>query len=462
MQTYLIEHAGIVTVNSSREIIDFGYVRIQGDQITEVGKGNCSDPGDCIRIDASGKIVFPGLINTHNHLFQTLLKGLGDDKNLADWLSTMTFPGASHITREDVKSAALHGCIEGVRSGTTTMVDYMYPHPREGLSDGVIDAFTQIGMRGILARGMMNTGEQFGTPRAIMQDIDTISKDLVRLFDTYHGSQNGRIGIWAAPAAIWSNSRELLSTVWEITRSYGSFLTVHISETPFDREAAKSLHGMYDAEVLQELGILGPQVLMVHCVYLTDRDIRMAVCHDMKVSHNPVSNMYLSSGVAPIPDMVEKGLTVGLGTDGSASNNSQDMIELLKFTALLQKVHTKDPTVITAERVLEMATIDGARAVGLEKSIGSIEKGKKADLFIYNPLGSPKSIPMHHPVSALVYSGSDRCVETVFIDGRPVMLDGQFTEVNELQAAQECSLRAQELAVRSGMSSSRPWKSTAF
>jgi len=465
MAEYCIQDATIVTVNPGREVIDSGYLLIRDGRIAGLGPGKCPEKlKETTKVlSGGGKIVFPGLINTHNHLFQTLTKGLGDDMVLADWLSTMTFPAAKHLAPEDVQAAAMHGCIEGIRSGTTTMLDYMYPHPRAGLSDEVIKAFRTLKIRGVFARGMMDTGDQFGTPRGIMQDVKTVEKDVVRLFDSYHNSEEGRIRIWVAPAAIWSNTKEMLETVWKITQSYKSGLTVHISETPFDRDAALQLHGNFDAEVLEKLGILGPNVLMVHCVYLTQRDMRMAKYHDMKVSHNTVSNMYLSSGVAPVPEMVEKGITVGLGSDGPASNNSQDMIELLKFTALLHKVHAKDPTIITAEKVLEMATIDGARAIGMEHEIGSLEIGKKADLFIYDPSKSPKSIPMHNPVSTLVYSGSCSCVETVMVDGYPVLLEGKITTADEPSVIRTCQVQAEELTKRAGIvTKKRSWKSLAF
>ena len=224
------------------------------------------------------------------------------------------------------------------------------------------------------------------------------------------------------------------------------------------------VHGSFDMNVLEELGIVGPNVLMVHSVYLTDRDLRAAKYYDMKVSHNPVSNMYLSSGVARIPRMIESGITVGLGSDGPASNNSQDMIELLKFTALLHKVETKDPTVITSEKVLEMATIDGARAVGMEDDIGSIEIGKKADFFIYNPYLHAKSIPMHHPVSTLVYSGTHACVETVVIDGNIILENGVLLTADEEKIMKDGQKCADALADRAGTAGNkrRDWTSLAF
>ncbi len=465
MGEFCITDATIVTLNPDREVIDRGYIKIRDDRIVAMGEGACPEPraAGSKDIDASGKIVFPGLINTHNHLFQTLTKGLGDDLVLSDWLSRVTFPAACHLQAEDVHAAALHGCVEGIRGGTTTVLDYMYPHPRPGLGDAVVQAFSESGIRGILGRGTINTGDEFGTPKGIMQDVATVEADCVRLIEKYHGSAGGRISVWLAPAAVWLATREMLELTWDLAKTYKTGYTIHISETPFDREASRKLHGQFDAEVLQTLGILGPNVLMVHCVCLTERDIRMARHHDMKVSHNAVSNMYLSSGVAPVPEMTERGITVGLGTDGPASNNSQDMIELLKFTALLHKVHSKDPTIITAEKVLEMATIDGAKALGMEADIGSLEVGKKADLFVYDPMKCGKSIPMHNPVSTLVYSGSRACVDTVLVDGVPLLLEGRLLCADEEAVYRKCQATADGLATRAGIDrKARKWRSRAF
>ena len=467
MSDFLIENITIVTVNKERAIQENHALVTDGSLIKDIGPtvDITAKYGDTKkRIDGTGKILFPGLINTHNHLFQNLLKGLGDNLALSDWLKKMTFPSAAHLIPNDTYDAAMLGCVDGIRSGTTTMLDYMYPHPVEGLSDGVLDAFKELKIRGIFGRGMMNTGMEYGTHQAITQKIDEIEKDCYRLFDKFHETENGRIKIWMAPAAVWSNSKDLLKLTWKITNEFNSGFTIHVSETPFDREASLGLHGSYDMNVLEELGITGPNVLMVHSVYLTDRDIRAAKYYDMKVSHNPVSNMYLSSGVARVPKMIESGVCVGLGSDGPASNNSQDMIELLKFTALLHKVETKDPTVLTSEKVLEMATIDGARAIGMENEIGSIEIGKKADFFIYNPSLHAKSIPMHHPVSTLVYSGTHACVETVVIDGNIVLENGTLMTADEETIINNGQKSANALAERAGTSGNkrRAWTSLAF
>lgn len=434
MIDHLLKNGIIVTVNPDREVLFHGAVAVQGNKIVDVGESTALEakyPDAAQVTDLEGKIVFPGFVNTHNHLFQTLLKGLGDDMVLKDWLETMTFPAATNLTREDCYLAAMLGCMEGLHSGITTMLDYMYPHPTGELSDGVIDAMRELGIRGILGRGCMDTGAQFGVHPGIMQDMDTIEKDLRRLFETYHNSENGRIKIWVAPAAMWSNSRPLLEMLWRVTNEYKSGFTVHISETPFDRDAAEELHGKPDAELLEEMGIVGPNVLMVHCCYLTDKDIAMAKKYDMKVSHNVCSNQYLSSGVADVPKMLRNGITVSLGVDGAASNNAQDMVELMKFTALQHKVATRDPLAMTAEKVLEMATIDGARALGMEDEIGSLEVGKKADLVIFDPVECPKAIPMHNPVSTLVYSASMKNIVGAMVDGKVVMENGVITTVKD-------------------------------
>ncbi len=470
----LLKNATIVTVDSDRRVLFGEDLTIEDGRISAVGgkaRGAASETcsaGETYdeTVDCTGKILFPGFINTHNHLFQTLLKGLGDDMVLSDWLRTMTFPAASFLTPDDTYVGAMLGCMEGIHSGITTMLDYMYPHHCEGLSDGIVTAYKELGIRGILGRGCMDTGIEFGVHPGIMQTPDKVEKDVVRLFDAYHNTEDGRIKVWVAPAALWSNSAGLLKTLYDITNHYGSGFTVHVSETPFDRESTMKLHGAAGTDCLEHLGIVGPNVLMVHCVYLTDKDIRRAKYYDLKVSHNVVSNMYLSSGVAPIPKLLNAGVAVGLGVDGAASNNGQDMIELMKLTALQQKVATLDPTVITAEKVLEMATIDGARAIGLEEEIGSLEVGKKADIVVFDPLASPKSVPVHNPVSTLIYSSTMKNITDVLVDGRFVMRNSVITGVADERAfLQRAGAAADSLASRGNITNrgtGHKWKSVAF
>lgn len=467
MLDLLITNATIVTVNKEKEIITNGAIAVKDNKIVNIGSSSelrKKYPSSKQVIDATGKVIFPGLINTHNHLFQVLYKGLGDDRLLSDWLTQVTFPISIHLTPEDVYLAALTGCMDGLHSGTTTMFDYMDSYPYPEIPDMVIEAFRQVGIRGIFGRGYLDTGREFGSPPELFQDLAAIEKDMTRLLTKYHNSEKGRIKIWLAPAAVWSSSMESLKMTSELAKAYRTQVAVHISETPFDRESSKKLYGVSDIDVLEKVGLMGPDLLMVHCVHLTPRDIRMTKHYDAKISHNPISNMYLSSGVAPIPAMLEAGITVGLATDGAGSNNSNDMLEVLKMTALLHKVEHKDPTIVTAEKVLEMATIDAAKALGLDNEIGSLEIGKKADIIIFDPAKSAKAVPMHHPVSTLVYSSSQANIDTVIVDGMVVLERGSINTVDEPQVLYTTQIAADKLCQRANIChlKNRLWRSFAY
>jgi 5-methylthioadenosine/S-adenosylhomocysteine deaminase len=299
-----------------------------------------------------------------------------------------------------------------------------------------------------------------GVYPAMIENLDDIEKAVRDLHSKYHNIENGRIKIALAPAAVWSNSGESLKLLKKLSDELDLIYSLHVSETPFDRDSVKNLHGKDEIDLLIELGLLNEKLIMVHCVYLTDYDISKIKEYGATVSHNPASNMYLSSGVAPIPRLNREGISVGLGLDGAASNNSNDMIELLKLTALLQKVHHRNPTIMTADKVLEMATIEGAKALMLEKEIGSLEIGKKADLFIFNPKRDLKAIPMHNPVSTLVYSSGNKNVETVMVDGDILMEDGVVTKIDESFVADNCQRLADELSIKAGTDKlkKRPWK----
>ncbi|MGI6230141.1 MAG: amidohydrolase family protein [Tractidigestivibacter sp.] len=451
----LLTNATFVTVNGTRDVIFDGAMAVADGCITAVGPSaevekTCSGPDTTI-VDLGGKVVFPGFVNTHNHLFQTLLKGLGDDMVLKDWLSTMTFPAATHLSPDDCHAAAVLGIIEGIRSGMTCELDYMYAHPRSGLDEPILQAMDECGVRGIFGYGAIDTGLDFGVDPGLVNKSDDVIRELDRLCSTYDGSADGRLRVWAAPAALWSNSERMFRGLYEVVCDHGDGVTIHVSETPFDREATVAEHGCAGTECLERLGIDGPNVLMVHCVWLTDDDIKRAAEHDYKVSYNPVSNMYLASGVAPIPKMLRAGVTVGLGVDGAASNNGQDMLELMKTAVLLQKVESRDPVALTAEKALEMATIDGARALGLDDQIGSLEPGKRADFVVFDPYASPKSIPMHNPVSDLVYSSAPSCITDVAVDGRFLLRDGELTVVDEHAALAEAQRCADDLCARAGI-----------
>jgi 5-methylthioadenosine/S-adenosylhomocysteine deaminase len=459
----LFTNAVVMTMNPSREILTDAAIYVNRDRIVEIGttlelREKYSD-GEVI--DCHDRVLIPGMVNTHTHLFQTLLKGLGDDRVLKDWFTCMTGPSAVHLTPEDCYAAARHGCVESIKSGTTTLVDFMYAHPRGKLTEAVIQAFQETGMRGIVARGYLTLGAEYGVPEALIESVDDALSDASDLIQR-HNQPESRVQVGLAPCMIWSIDKATLDKTRHLADQLKALITIHIAETPFEIENSMQRFGMRDLQYLEHIDFLRPDVLAVHCVYCNDRDLRIMKLYDVKVSHNPCSNMYLASGFAPIPQMLLAGITVGLASDGPASNNNHNMIHTLKFGALLHKGFHLDPTVITAEKVLEMATIDGAKAIGLDHEIGSIEPGKKADLVVLN-FDNFFATPMHSPTSALVYSALGNEPELVMIDGQIVMRDRVMQTVSEPEVMQHAQRAADDLAKRAGTDrlKQRPWRSFA-
>jgi len=454
----------VVTMNPTRDVLEQASILVTGDRIAGIGSRAALVAAEPMAeiVDCRGRIVIPGMVNTHTHLFQTLLKGLGDDRVLKDWFTCMTGPAAAELTEEDVAAAALHGCVESIRSGVTSLVDFMYAHPRPGLTQPVIDAFRQTGIRGRVCRGFLTTGAEFGIPVPLIETPEQALGD-ARAVIRANNKPGGRVQVGLAPSMIWALDAETLRATRRLADEEGAFITTHVAETAFEIEQSQSRFHCTDTELLSEIGFLGPDVLAVHCVQCAGNDIDLLRRHDTRVSHNPCSNMYLASGVPPIPAMLDAGVTVGLGSDGPASSNNHSLFQAMKFASLIQKGHHRNPEIITAEKALEMATIDGARAIGLDHDIGSIEIGKKADIAVIDTDGFAIG-PVHHPVSALVYSALGHEVSTVLIDGRIVMRDGRMTTVDEGAVRARSRAAADALAARAGVAhlGRRPWRSVGI
>jgi 5-methylthioadenosine/S-adenosylhomocysteine deaminase len=454
----------VVTMNDQRDVLEGASVLVEADRITAVAtreRLRQSHPEAEI-VDCSGCIVIPGLVNTHTHLFQTLLKGLGDDMVLKRWFTCITGPAAVHLTRDDIKLAAMHGCVESIRSGVTTLVDFQYVHVQPGMTEAVVEAFEATGMRGFVCRGFMTMGREFDVPAALIEEPDDVIADTraaIRRFNR----PGGRVQVGVSPCMIWTVDAESYRKVRRLADDERVLVTTHVAETNFEIEQAERLYGRTDTELMSDIGFLGPDVLAVHCVQCGPHDIRVLKHHDVKVSHNPCSNLYLASGCPPIPEMLLAGVTVGLGSDGPASSNNHSLFQAMKTAALLQKGVHRDATIITAEKVLEMATIDGARTVGLEAEIGSIEPGKKADIAILDARTAFMT-PIHNPVSAMVYSALGHEVTSVLIDGRFVMRDGVVTTVDETRLRQMAQTAADRVAEQADIArfKRRPWRSMAI
>lgn len=461
MTNTLLAGATIITVNGERDILDDGAVLVIDDRIADVGPSFelRTRHREVERIDCSGRIIIPGLVNTHTHLFQTLLKGLGDDMVLKDWFVEMTGPSAAQLTAEDVYAAARHGAVEAVKSGTTTIADFMYVHPTDGLTDEVVRALQEVGIRGVVGRGYMNTGVDVGVPQNLIEDTSTAIDDAVRLIRAHNG-EGALVQVGLAPTMIWTVDREALARTREAADAEHALVMMHVSETTFELDYSTAQFGGRDVEVLADAGLLGPDLLAVHCVQCNDADLDLLAAHDVKVSHNPCSNLYLASGFAPIPQMLHQAITVGLASDGPASNNNHNMIHAMKYAALMQKGVHRDAEVITAETVFEMATIEGARALGMADEIGSIEVGKKADLVVLD-CDNFFVTPLHHPVSALVYSAVGNEPDTVMVDGQTIMSRGTMRTVDEPEVRSAAARHADQLSVRAGTTRfrKRRWRS---
>ncbi len=448
MADTLVEHATIITMNKNREIIEDGAVAIEGEDILAVGKTDAIKKKYKFEriIDAKKNPVLPGFVNTHTHLFQTLYKSLLDDLALLDWLPNI-YKLSANIRMEDCYYAALIGCIELIKTGCTCILDENYPYARE-TTDGVLKAFDEVGIRGTVARGHFDRDLwKLGTP--FIEETDKQVKDTTSLIKKWEG--NERVRVWFSPNWAPYCSDELIAKVCDMAEKYHVGVSMHLHEVKSEVQRWKGITGYSPIQYYYNKGIniLNSNLIAIHCVWVDNKDIEILKETGANVSHNPVSNMYLGSGVSPVPEMIAAGIPVGLGTDGAASNNCQDMIEVIKTTALLHKVVSLNPTAITAEKVLEMATIDGAEALGLEDEIGSIEPDKKADLVLFD-LRHANTTPINRPHSQIVYCSKSHNVDTVIIDGK-IVLENKITTINEEKIVERVQKVADDLIRRSGV-----------
>ena len=438
----IIDGGTIVTLNKKRAIIQNGALAIENGRIIAVGKSDeikkLGKPKELI--NAQGMAIIPGLINLHSHVFQTLLKGIGDDMKLLDWIRNLQ-PMVRSFSAEDMYVATLLASIEMIKSGTTSCLDFMSLN-QPGFVDQEIRGFREMGLRATVGRTVLDTGEELGLAKESIQPWPLAIKDCERLVTQYNGVEAGKIKIMIGITTTWLCTEEAMRATREFATKHKIGLTLHVGETMDERDISLKNHGVPEIEYANSLGILGPDVIAAHCVWVTEKEMEILKTSGVSVAHNPESNMYLGSGIAPIHQMLSKGINVGLACDGAASNNNQDMFEAMRFAALLQKVNALDPTVIKATNLLEMATLNGAKALGLEHEIGSLEVGKKADVVLVD-LRRPNTTPVYSAVSNLVYCANGDNVDTVIIDGELIMENKILKKTEEdkiLRLGQETAL----------------------
>ena len=450
--TLIVRDTTLVTMDQSISILEDHAMAIRDSRIVAMGPSAelLAAYASPVVIDGRDRFVFPGFINTHTHLFQNALKGLGRDLRLFDWLDNSVRKALHEIRSVDIYNAAVAGCLENIRSGVTTVLDYMYAHASEsGLDDAVVRAFERTGIRGILGRAHTKTD---GFPDAIRCPIneteDMFYADVDRLRETLAGHET--VSLALAPGIVWDMDPDGYRRLRQYADRHGLRITMHLDETPEDDAFTRAHYDMNTAELLDQTGILGEDFIGAHLVHLDSTTLEIFGRRKIKCSHNPVSNLLLASGVAPVPTLKRLGLDVGLGTDGAASNDTQNMLEVIKLAAIVHKGFHQNPTILNALDVVKMATIEGARVVGRESEIGSLEVGKLADFFLFDPR-NVACVPVTDPITCLVYSSNPTSIQTVVIHGRIVMQDGVICSTDETEAVYALQESAYNLRQRVGL-----------
>src|SRR5438874_6640313 len=415
----IVSGGTVVTMDGPRHVIENGAIAIKAGRIEAIGRARDIDQRYAARkvINATGKVVVPGLINGHTHVPMTLFRGLADDLDLQEWLTKYIFPAeAKNVTEEFVRVGTRLGLAEMIRGGTTTYCDMYY------FEDAIADETSKAGMRGVLGETVIDFP---------VADNKTNAEAMTYVESFVKKWQGHALIVPAiAPHAPYTVSEEHLKAVRAFSDRTGAPIVTHISETKREVDDSIKAKGASPIDYLNRIGFLNNRVIAAHVVWPTEEELGLLKKLGVGIVHNPQSNMKLASGVAPVPEMLKNDLPVGLGTDGAASNNDLNIWEEIDTAAKLHKVISKDPKVVSAQEAFEMATIRGARALHLEKEIGSIEKGKRADIVIVD-LDDLHQTPYYNIYSDLVYAAKAGDVRTVIIEGRVVMRDRRLLTLNE-------------------------------
>jgi 5-methylthioadenosine/S-adenosylhomocysteine deaminase len=418
----------VITEDAQHRVIPNGAVAVRGDRIVGVGPEAeivARFPSGR-RLASPASILAPGLVDTHTHAAMSLFRGIADDKKLQDWLNNYIFPAeAKNVTPDFVRWGTRLGCLEMLLGGTTTFTDMYY------FEDVVAEVAQEAGMRGVLGETIIKFPVADNkTPAAALQFTE---KYLTRFHD------HPLVTPAVAPHALYTNSDETLRAARALANKYHAPLVIHLSETKQENDDIFAARHMSPTKVLDSLGVFNGRTVAAHCVWVDEADMAILKARGVGIAHCPSSNMKLASGVAPVVRMLALDLPVGLGPDGPAgSNNDLNMFEEMDLAAKLQKVTTMNPEVLPASAALEMATIRGARALGMEKEIGSLEVGKLADMILVN-VTRPNAVPMYDPISQMVYALKAEDVTDVMVNGKPVVRNGKILTLNETEILQKAA-----------------------
>ena len=415
----VIKGVEIIT-EKNNEVYNIG---ITGNKIAYIGQEEITGTKT---INGAKHIAVPGMVNAHTHAAMTLLRSYADDMMLMDWLENKIWPVEALMTKDDIYWGTMLATVEMLKSGTTTFAD-MYAD-----MDKVAEAVEETGMRASLSRGLIG----------LVPDSAKKLQENIQLFKDWHGKDNGRIQVMMGPHAPYTCPPDYLKKVITAAGELGCEIHMHLSETQEEVNTCLKENGLTPIALMDKLGMFELGTLAAHCVHVTDNDMKIMAAKHVRVAHNPQSNLKLASGIAPIPAMLQKGITVALGTDGTSSNNNLDMLEEARLAAFMHKNHSNDPTIIPAATALQMATVTGAKALGFD-NLGEIKVGQKADIVLYD-MNKPYWYPRHDRTSLFIYAANASDAATVLVDGRVLLEKGEFLtiDIEKVYAeANKCALR---------------------
>ncbi|MBF0210926.1 MAG: amidohydrolase [Desulfamplus sp.] len=416
----LIKNGVVLTIDSQMRVIQNGYVAVKDSLIVGVGSSDELLAANLVAdevIDAKDRIIMPGLINSHTHASMAIFRGIADDLPLMEWLNNHIFPAEAKLTPDLVYIGAKLACAEMILSGTTCFCDmYLF-------EDEVAKAAYDSSMRAVVGEVL------YDFPSPCYGEIEKGFAYVEDMIDRWRAKSGSLIRVAVEPHSTYLCAPNLLQRAAQIANKNEIPLIIHVAETLSECSEIKKRYGATPVKFLADIGVLGPNLIACHSVHLTDEDIELYKSFDVKVAHCPESNMKLASGVAPIPKIIDSGICVGLGTDGAASNNDLDMLLEMDTAAKLHKVFTMNPEALDSKTAVKMATINGAKVLGLDKITGSLEVGKQADIIVID-VSAPHLVPMYNPYSHVVYSATGRDVVLNIIDGKIVMRDRRLFTID--------------------------------
>jgi 5-methylthioadenosine/S-adenosylhomocysteine deaminase len=451
MTTLLIHNGWVLPCDGDmRQSFRPGYVYVAGERIAAVEAGAPPEglllSADEI-INAAGMVAIPGLVNAHTLLFQCFLRGLADDRPLLQWLKEATWPGGLAMTEYDFYLAALLGFVENLKCGATSVLDQDYVQTSPRNMDAVAEAAQCSGARVLLARGVGDREPYFAK---FLESAETIMAETGRLIRRWNTGPTSRVRVEFGPMIPWGCQVETLREIGRLAHQWDVGVHIHVSETRDEVQMSLDEFGLTPVRWLDEIGVLDDRWQLVHCVWLTPEELDRVAGRGSLIVHCPVSNMYLASGIAPVGEWRRRGIPVALASDGPGSNNSQDMLEVLKTTACLQKVGSLDAQALLPADVLEMALHGGGRAMRLDGQIGRLAPGALADIVLVK-LARPHIAPVHSAASALVYNANGNDVDTVIVGGQALVRAGRLTQLDESRLVAECQAAAEGIIARAGI-----------